>query len=52
MDATFQDITALSGLAALVVKVRVLRRGRDRWHGVQDDPGTVELRARADFMRS
>ena len=29
MDATFQDITALSGLAALVVKVRVLRTGRD-----------------------
>ncbi len=28
MDATFQDITALSGLAALVVKVRVLRTGR------------------------
>ena len=25
MDAAFQDITALSGLAALVVKVRVLR---------------------------
>ena len=45
MDATFQDITALSGLAALVVKVRVLRQGELRWHGVQDDPGTVELRA-------
>ena len=42
---TFQDITALSGLAALVVKVRVLRTGEIRWHGVQDDPGTVELRA-------
>ena len=29
MDAAFQDITALSGLAALVVTVRVLRTGRD-----------------------
>ena len=29
IDAAFQDITALSGLAALVVKVRVLRTGRD-----------------------
>ena len=28
MDTTFQDITALSGLAALVVKARVLRTGR------------------------
>ena len=29
MDAAFQDIAALSGLAALVVKVRVLRTRRD-----------------------
>ena len=29
MDAAFQDITALSGLAPLVVTVRVLRTGRD-----------------------
>ena len=29
MDTAFRDIAALSGLAALVVKVRVLRTGRD-----------------------
>ena len=46
MDAAFRDIAALSGLAALVVKVRrSCGQGEIRWHGVQDDPGTVELRA-------
>ena len=45
MDATFQDTTALSGLRHSSSRSASCGQGEFRWHGVQDDPGTVELRA-------